>query len=124
MWSTVLRKYPDANGELNNTAKISDAKYYTIFDPQETALPGTATAADAQVESIPTELGVHKIDLSACDVPNAPTSDSQVIAGTAVASATIGTSKYELVCSPGNLASAPHFYLLDATTNPKKIIVR
>jgi hypothetical protein len=46
-------------------------------------------------------------------------------AGTDVASATIGTSKYGLKCSPGSLSSAPHFYLVDTTTaGSEKVIVR
>jgi len=134
MWSTVLRKFKDANGNLADTTHITDAKYHTVFVPDAATLPGTASAADAQVQSIPSEFTdtgtasgtpIDNIDLSACDVPNNPTNDAAITGATAVATAEIGTSTYELVCSPGSLATSPHFYLLDATDSAnKKIIVR
>jgi prepilin-type N-terminal cleavage/methylation domain-containing protein len=128
IWSAIQRKYPAANGATTSAVLPASSKYNTIFDPQHA--PGGQDGApdDAQVETIPSELTLAtpgQIDLTACDVPTTGPTDANIIAGTEVAKATIGTSKYELKCSAGSLSSSPHFYLVDTTNaGSEKVIVR
>ncbi len=101
-------------------------KYANLFDAA--SAPTGTTAADAQLESIPSEFGYAAgsavIDISSCDITANGATDAEILGGTAVASATIGTSTYELVCSPGSLAASPHFYLLDTSVTPNLIVTR
>jgi len=117
MWSSVLRKFPDANGELNSSA-VTEERYQKIFDPEGVSSVASASRDDAQVESIPSEFGVHVMDLSGtnCDVdPLAADLTSEVTGANAIATATVGNTTYELTCSQGSLSHAPHFYLHDGT---------
>ena len=126
IWSSIQRKFPTANGDVTSNQITATSQYNTIFEPQHP--PANATADDAQVETIPSELtlaSAGQIDLTQCDVPSTGPSDADIIGGTSVATATIGTSTYALKCSPGSLSSAPHFYLVDTTTaGSEKVIVR
>ena len=119
MWSGIQRNYPAANGSVKTLSAI-EFKYATIFDPDTST---AASAPDANVEGIPSELtldtagivgtGIHDIPLAGC-----------AAAGTAIAGAATGPvaytsiagTLYTLGCVDGSLSASPHFFLSDGTT--------
>jgi len=117
MWSSVLRKFPAAKGELNSTA-VTEERYQKIFDPEGVSSVSGATKDDAQVETIPSEFGVHVLDLTGtkCNVdPLASNLTTEVTGANTIAEAQVGGTTYKLTCSQGSLSHAPHFYLHDGT---------
>ncbi|MBD3790419.1 MAG: type II secretion system protein [Campylobacterales bacterium] len=98
LWSGVQRNEPGVNGSLKNAVL---AKYNTLTD----------TGADAQLETIPSELQTHTLDLTQCANAGTPLN---VNVGT-IASATIGSIAvtYKIGCIDSDLSISPHFFLED-----------
>ncbi len=123
IWSGIQRNVPGASGSVTHADSVAIDKYSIIFDPATTA----NTAADSQVESIPSELyltapaatGIHDIPLTACLVATTVIDDS--IAGTGtIASADIANTTYNIGCIDGSLSASPHFFLDDGVRIIKK----
>jgi len=124
MWSSILSSATataDPKGSVND--KATPVQFTKIFS--ETAAVPTGEREYAQVEVIPTEFtgtdGKQIIKLKKCETPTKIKSDADIKKLPALDTVDIGGKLYSLVCKNGNLATSPHFYLLD---NKKNIIAR
>jgi prepilin-type N-terminal cleavage/methylation domain-containing protein len=109
IWSGIQRNHPSANGSVK-AAGVAD-KYKYIFDKDATSI-GSASTNDANIETIPSELGDHDIALASCLDANATVAANSASIG----SATIAGTTYTIICKDGSLSASPHFYLSNGTS--------
>jgi prepilin-type N-terminal cleavage/methylation domain-containing protein len=117
VWSSVQRLEPTRNGSVKNATL---AKHNTL------GTPASALGADAQLDSIPAELGaITTLDLTKCadsnqTIPAIGDTGGGALGGALKESVTIGTTKYTLGCVDSSLSLSPTFYLYDSggTSSP------
>ena len=129
VWSGLQRAVPTSNGDVS--LATNPAKYRSL------GTDASALGADAQLETIPSELigtgltltlATSVLNLTTCaaavDALGAPTTIPAVgttggagIGGDIADTSLIGTTTYAIGCITGTLANAPRFYLYDVNTD-------
>ena len=119
MWSGLQRVVPAANGSFTSADAQAVEKFASIFDSEAT---GKTNIKDAQVASIPTELGTHDLALSSCAaagtaIPKVGDTGGATVGGDLATTGTIGSTQYVLGCVDSDLSESPKFFLYDKNTD-------